>query len=515
MRDLRRHFSAVLLLACTTPTVADTINLNPGDSIASAVNAASPGDEIVLAPGTYTVFGFQISTGRLTIRGSGGSAVTTIEGGGPIWFTGRRLTLEGVTIAGFGSSGYLVQGDEALFRDVVFKIGENAVLIQNDGGRCVFDSCVFTDLNVAAALNTGTAATFLGCSFVDNDPGSNGTIYVDDADATLIDCVLEDNSAEGGYSGIRVVGSQSRLTVTGGRFERNTTTGNPMLGGAISSEGGSLEVSGVTFRDNETEADGAAIFISSDSRISDVVIDGCLFAGNTSVGTSDVHSLTPDGLIFTNNVVIASSFSPQAVLIHNSSEDAEYTVANNTFIRTTTTAPCAINAYPDGAIRVFNNVFNGFGTRIIQNGWYWTDLSVDRSDIRQNLIRDYFPQAGDGIDPSNFGGRPTFVDEANSDYRLAAGSVGIDAGSNALITRDSVDRDADHDAFEPGPFDHAGAARVADGDGDGVATVDVGAFEYSEPETGSCTLADVAEPFGVLDLSDLSAFVQSFVAGCP
>lgn len=133
MRDLRRHFSAVLLLACTTPTVADTINLNPGDSIAAAVNAASPGDEIVLAPGTYTVFGFQISAGRLTIRGSGGSAVTTIEGGGPIWFTGRRLTLEGVTISGFGPSGYLVQGDEALFRDVVFKIGENAVLIQNDG----------------------------------------------------------------------------------------------------------------------------------------------------------------------------------------------------------------------------------------------------------------------------------------------------------------------------------------------------------------------------------------------
>ena len=31
----------------------------------------------------------------------------------------------------------------------------------------------------------------------------------------------------------------------------------------------------------------------------------------------------------------------------------------------------------------------------------------------------------------------------------------------------------------------------------------------------SCGPADIAEPFGVLDLSDLEAFVGAFVAGCP
>jgi hypothetical protein len=37
----------------------------------------------------------------------------------------------------------------------------------------------------------------------------------------------------------------------------------------------------------------------------------------------------------------------------------------------------------------------------------------------------------------------------------------------------------------------------------------VGAFVGGEPA------ADLAEPIGVLDLSDIQAFVSSFTAGCP
>mgnify|MGYP001380435056 FL=1 len=37
----------------------------------------------------------------------------------------------------------------------------------------------------------------------------------------------------------------------------------------------------------------------------------------------------------------------------------------------------------------------------------------------------------------------------------------------------------------------------------------VGAF------TGGDPAADLAEPFGLLDLSDITTFVSSFVGGCP
>jgi parallel beta-helix repeat protein len=45
--------SVVLLLAAPFPAVAKRINVNPGDSIQAAVDAANPGDMIVVQPGVY------------------------------------------------------------------------------------------------------------------------------------------------------------------------------------------------------------------------------------------------------------------------------------------------------------------------------------------------------------------------------------------------------------------------------------------------------------------------------
>lgn len=67
--------------AATIPVYAD--GTGTFATIQDAVNAASPGDEIVLAPGTYTGTGnidVSVSTPDLTIRGDQGSALTTIVG---------------------------------------------------------------------------------------------------------------------------------------------------------------------------------------------------------------------------------------------------------------------------------------------------------------------------------------------------------------------------------------------------------------------------------------------------
>ena len=64
-------------------------------------------------------------------------------------------------------------------------------------------------------------------------------------------------------------------------------------------------------------------------------------------------------------------------------------------------------------------------------------------------------------------GNPGFVDAANGDYRLAAGSPCIDAGDNSYVTGDK---------------DLVGNARIANG------TVDIGCYEYgSAPAGGSLT----------------------------
>lgn len=72
------------------------------------------------------------------------------------------------------------------------------------------------------------------------------------------------------------------------------------------------------------------------------------------------------------------------------------------------------------------------------------------------------PDATHGVD-GNITNAPMFVDAGNGDYRLRATSPCIDAGSNGVVTT-STDID--------------GNERIIDGDLDGTATVDMGAYEF-------------------------------------
>lgn len=81
---------------------------------------------------------------------------------------------------------------------------------------------------------------------------------------------------------------------------------------------------------------------------------------------------------------------------------------------------------------------------------------------------------------------PEFVDPAHADFRLAPGSALIDAGrASALEAGES-------------PLDLGGLARIADGNGDGTAQRDPGAFEQPVPvppaETPAVTTAEAPAP---------------------
>lgn len=66
-----------------------------------------------------------------------------------------------------------------------------------------------------------------------------------------------------------------------------------------------------------------------------------------------------------------------------------------------------------------------------------------------------------------------FVDPELSDYRLSMGSPCVDSGSNGAVLRlgPSVLALGDHD----------GRMRIWDGDADGSAVVDMGAYEFGPP----------------------------------
>ena len=71
----------VILVLCSTPLLAQATLLVPSQhpTIQAALVAASNGDTILVAPGTYTVGQFTTSS-LVTIRGSGPSLTTMIGG---------------------------------------------------------------------------------------------------------------------------------------------------------------------------------------------------------------------------------------------------------------------------------------------------------------------------------------------------------------------------------------------------------------------------------------------------
>lgn len=71
---------------------------------------------------------------------------------------------------------------------------------------------------------------------------------------------------------------------------------------------------------------------------------------------------------------------------------------------------------------------------------------------------------------------------ADNDWRLGAGSPGLDAGDNAEVSMDLLDLDGDANLLEPLPFDLDGGPRFVDDpapdSGSGTTPlVDLGAYE--------------------------------------
>jgi len=116
--------------------------------------------------------------------------------------------------------------------------------------------------------------------------------------------------------------------------------------------------------------------------------------------------------------------------------------------------------------------------------------------MRNNLVYASGGIAANGLCASqiglndNFSADPQFIAVAAGDYRLLPSSPAIDAGDGS-------------DPLIPAT-DFAGAPRVQDGNGDGIAVIDIGAFE-APPRTGLVTPVPVGSPSLLIFLAALMA----------
>jgi hypothetical protein len=126
----------------------------------------------------------------------------------------------------------------------------------------------------------------------------------------------------------------------------------------------------------------------------------------------------------------------------------------------------------------------GFGRTLLRGAYAsgsTVNVAVDYSNLDGSPSQidpaGSFTAAGSTTFSNNRAGDPRFVNSAAADYRLGDGSPAIDIGGADLL---------------PGPADDLGGSpRPRDGDQNGVADDDAGAFEYQPPPPPAAVRAPV------------------------
>ncbi|MFN0138243.1 MAG: right-handed parallel beta-helix repeat-containing protein [Phycisphaerae bacterium] len=324
----------------------------------------------------------------------------------------------------YGSTGFPTLSVESCIftRNALLNDSGNGVAPNNAGG--------------AVLLEAGSA-TFLDCLFQSNQALEGGAIYLGSIQnaCTITNCRFLDNkcyfsfdfTSTSGRGGAIFQGGGT-LRVTDTRFESNTaaplpTTGTSQSGGAIYSGGGNLALIQCVVANNSAEDSGAAMYLANLAPGGSRTITNCTFSNNVS---------TPTG----NAIVWFGS-------------DALRTVFEN----------CIFD-------EIANRTFN-----FQDSGYDYTEL-VLHSPVRSCLFTVTVEWPGlDGV--KNSYGDPKFVNRNRGNYRIAGDSPCVDRGNNAVDTDQTV---AGYQF--PSSTDFAGNSRITDGDGDGTATIDIGAYEF-------------------------------------
>jgi predicted outer membrane repeat protein len=245
-------------------------------------------------------------------------------------------------------------------------------------------------------------------------------------------------------------------------IENNTATnlGGGGSGGGIYDVESDTEIENCRFKGNTSNAGGAI-----HHNYSSITIDKCVFQGNQAVSSGWCgggaiyglnHNTTTGGLIFITNCLFhENSSDSNGGAICNNQVDPQ--IWNSTFYGNTAAAGYSGGAYfgfnlSDGPY-VYNSIF-----------WENTPNQLQINDPRyyvghSNVQGGWTGSGGDNIDDN-----PSFVDPDTGDFHLSIGSPCIDTGRyfGAAL-----------------PDDLDGVLRPHDGDGDGTAKWDMGAYEFT------------------------------------
>jgi hypothetical protein len=486
---------AILLgaLTCLPPGATATQIHVPADypAIQAAIDAAQDGDVIIVSPGRYpehiTFLGKAITVRSTDPEDADVVAATIVDGGGD----GRCVTFDsgegpGSVLAGLTIANGFVSG-------------------QRPGGCGAGIYCTESSPTIRNNLITGNTATY------------GGGIWCDWSSPALIDNAITANTAYGG-GGVNC--SHCSGTITGNVITENTADGS----GGVSSWHAAMTIAGNTIAANSASWDGGIA-------CSDNGVDLLVIVGNTIVDNGGCGIATGD--YGTCTVILLNSIA------HNRRFGIDYAGSRPAIVTNTITQNyTGIGSLCGGSPSIINNIITANESRGIRGnfvssafvanctivgnpcgvGFYYSQggpLTICNSIVWSNprgtgqvgvhghasltIAHSLIEGGRDGVSGSeavtltwgegNVDADPRFVypgywhdsgtpsdfsDDVYfpGDYRLLPGSPCIDGGTN------DIDNPHTEQIEELPETDMAAMPRIVDGDGDGVAAVDIGACEY-------------------------------------
>jgi hypothetical protein len=310
---------------------------------------------------------------------------------------------------------------------------------------CHFDYCTVVLRGGAICMDGGSTPTITKCKFTFAYGWNGGAIQFDSCSPVIEDCTFANGTA--GYgAGI------SANYYSGGRVARSTfTSGHGVNGGAVTTIGFSTtHFDRCLFLANRCEYlnafqqrwNGGAV----NNWCAGTLWTNCVFVGNTTNGNGGAfYDGGPSGTLPTLiNCTIYGNYSRDGGAV--AADPGHSPNIKNTIVWANTNS--------GGSASLFGNVV------------------VEHSNV-QGIVA-----AGAGnmnvepqfVSPLGNDGSPATGDE---DFSLFGTSLLIDAGDSSLLPPTVT-------------LDYEGNARVVDGNGDDLAVVDLGAFEFAPPPPPAC-----------------------------